>query len=131
MTGPPADRARLDALVGRAHGLGLWVRFYTLNGHAPNAQGWSDGYNFGSLAAVQPRWRAAIEAGVNFIATDQYRRLRGDPPLTRRRSQRRHYPARAGGGDVGGAGASVGSPLDSRVNDAWPSAFSLKRPRVR
>ncbi len=68
----PGDRARLDALVGRAHGLGLWVRFYTLNGHAPNAQGWSDGYNFGSLEAVQPRWRAAIEAGVNFIATDQY-----------------------------------------------------------
>jgi len=66
------DRARLDALVGRAHGLGLWVRFYTLNGHAPNAHGWSDGYNFGSLDAVQPRWRAAVEAGVNFIATDQY-----------------------------------------------------------
>ena len=68
----PADRARLDALVGRAHRLGLWVRFYTLNGHAPNALGWSDGYNFGSLDAVQPRWRAALEAGVNFIATDQY-----------------------------------------------------------
>jgi len=66
------DRARLDALVGRAHGLGLWVRFYTLNGHAPNAHGWSDGYNFGSLDAVEPRWRAALEAGVNFIATDQY-----------------------------------------------------------
>jgi hypothetical protein len=68
----PRDRARLDALVDRAHGLGLWVRFYTLNGHAPNAHGWSDGYNFGSLDAVQPRWRAAIEVGVDFIATDQY-----------------------------------------------------------
>ncbi len=68
----PADRARLEALVDRAHGLGLWARFYTLNGHPPNAQGWSDGYNFGSLDAVRPRWRAAIEAGVNFIATDQY-----------------------------------------------------------
>lgn len=68
----PGDRARLDALVSRAHGVGLWVRFYTLNGHPPNAQGWSDGYNFGSLDAVEPRWRAALEAGVNFIATDQY-----------------------------------------------------------
>ena len=68
----PADRARLAAIVDRAHDLGLWVRFYTLNGHSANAQGWSDGYNFGSLEVVQPRWRAAIEAGVNFIATDQY-----------------------------------------------------------
>lgn len=77
--GPPqagdwtaADRARLDAVVGQAHGLGLWVRFYTLNGHGPNAEGWTDSYNFGSLEAVTPRWRAAIDAGVDFIATDQY-----------------------------------------------------------
>lgn len=80
--GPPraagwtgADRARLDALVDRAHGLGLWIRFYTLNGHPPDVsdtQGWSDGYNFGSAAAVEARWRAAIAAGVDFIATDQY-----------------------------------------------------------
>lgn len=77
--GPPAaadwtaaDRARLETLVRRAHGLGLWIRFYTLNGHAPGADGWSDGYNFGSAAAVEPRWRAAIGAGVDFIATDQY-----------------------------------------------------------
>lgn len=77
--GPPragawtaADRARLDALVARAHALGLWVRFYTLNGHPPNDAGWSDGYNFGALDAVRARWQAAIEAGVDFIATDQY-----------------------------------------------------------
>ncbi len=77
--GPPragawttADRARLDALVTRAHALGLWLRFYTLNGHAPNDAGWSEGYNFGSPDAVGPRWRAAIAAGVDFIATDQY-----------------------------------------------------------
>lgn len=67
-----ADRQRLDAVVTRAHDLGLWIRFYTLNGHPANGEGWSDGYNFGSLAAVMPRWTAAIEAGVDFIATDQY-----------------------------------------------------------
>ncbi len=77
--GPPragawtdADRRRLEALVTRAHALGLWIRFYTLNGHPPNDQGWSDGYNVGSLDAVALRWRAAIAAGVDFIATDQY-----------------------------------------------------------
>jgi hypothetical protein len=67
-----SDRARLEALVGRAHALGLWIRFYTLNGHPPNAEGWSDGYNFGTLAAATARWRAAIDAGVDFIGTDQY-----------------------------------------------------------
>lgn len=70
-----ADRARLDALVARAHGNGLWIRFYTLNGHpAPeaDAQGWTRSYNFGSLAAAQARWRAARDAKVDFVATDQY-----------------------------------------------------------
>lgn len=71
----PADRARLDALVGRAHDHGLWIRFYTLNGHpAADAEkeGWTRSYNFGSLAAAQSRWRAAREARVDFVATDQY-----------------------------------------------------------
>lgn len=68
-----ADRTRLDALVTRAHGLGLWIRFYTLNGHtAADDLGWSAGYNFGSLAAATLRWQAAREAGVDFVATDQY-----------------------------------------------------------
>ena len=72
-----ADRARLDALVGRAHALGLLIRFYTLNGHAPAAdQGWSKGYNFGSLERAAVRWRAARAAGVDFIATDQYEAFR-------------------------------------------------------
>lgn len=66
------DRARLDRLVRRAHALGLWIRFYTLNGHGADDQGGSPGYNFGSLDLVRPRWRAAIDAGVDFIATDQY-----------------------------------------------------------
>lgn len=66
-----ADRERLEALVTRAHDLGLWIRFYTLNGHGPTADGWTGGYNFGSLEAVTPRWRAAVSAAVDFIATDQ------------------------------------------------------------
>lgn len=72
----PADAARLTSIVKRAHDQGLWVRFYTLNGHPPAAnQGWTEGYNFGSPAAVRARWQAAIEAGVDFIATDQYEGL--------------------------------------------------------
>lgn len=69
----PADAARLGGLVRRAHEQGLWIRFYTLNGHAAAAgRGWSAGYNFGAAAAVRERWRAAIKAGVDFVATDQY-----------------------------------------------------------
>ena len=70
----PEDAARLKALADHAHGLGLWLRLYTLNGHDPadESGGWSRGYNFGSLEAAKLRWRAAIEAGVDFVATDQY-----------------------------------------------------------
>lgn len=78
--GPPqaaawtaADEARLRALVSRAHAQRLWIRFYTLNGHSPEAsQGWYDGYNFGTVDAARLRWRAARAAGVDFVATDQY-----------------------------------------------------------
>jgi hypothetical protein len=78
--GPPAagewtsaDRDRLQRVVKRAHDNGLWVRFYTLNGHGPEAnQGWGDGYNFGTLDAARVRWQAAIDARVDFVATDQY-----------------------------------------------------------
>lgn len=67
------DRQRLQALVDHAHDLGYWIRFYTLNGYADDpGMGWSRGYNFGSREAVQQRWRAAIEAGVDFVATDMY-----------------------------------------------------------
>jgi hypothetical protein len=70
---PEAD-ARLRGLVRSAHDAGLWIRFYTLNGHDPNdtSGGWSPGYNFGSEAAARDRWRAAIRAGVDFVAVDQY-----------------------------------------------------------
>jgi hypothetical protein len=68
-----AETARLAAIVQRAHARGLWTRFYTLNGHLATAsRGWSDGYNFGSENAVRARWQAAIDAGVDFVATDQY-----------------------------------------------------------
>lgn len=77
--GPPqagawtaVDRRRLEALTARAHAAGLWIRFYTLNGHAANDEGWSDGYNFGGVEPAGVRWRAAIDAGVDFVATDQY-----------------------------------------------------------
>lgn len=68
-----ADRARLNALVDRAHAMGLWIRFYTLNGHAPaDGLGWTVSYNFGDETSARARWDAAIEAGVDFVATDQY-----------------------------------------------------------
>jgi hypothetical protein len=70
------DTARLTALTARAHARGLWIRFYTLNGHAAgDDRGWTASYNFGSPAAAEARWRAARDAGVDFIATDQYEDL--------------------------------------------------------
>ena len=72
-TAEEADR--LARTVRAAHQAGLWIRFYTLNGHSTERgehMGWTPGYNFTSLDAVNVRWRAAIDAGVDFIATDQY-----------------------------------------------------------
>jgi hypothetical protein len=72
----PADDQRLRALVDHAHQMGYWIRCYTLDGFSPaEDQGWGETYNFGSLAAVIPRWKASIAAGVNFIATDQVEQL--------------------------------------------------------
>jgi len=71
----PENMRRLQSLVDHAHAMGLWIRFYTLNGHdrAEEAScGWDAGYNFGSKAKALVRWRAAIQAGVDFVATDQY-----------------------------------------------------------
>ena len=71
------DNQRLKALVDHAHRLGYWIRFYTLDGFSPaEDQGWGQSYNFGSRMAVEKRWRASVEAGVNMIATDQYELLR-------------------------------------------------------
>ncbi len=70
------DMKRLQLLVEHAHEFGLWIRFYTLNGHDPDySLGWSSNYNFGSGEMVKERWRAVIEAGVDFVATDQYERF--------------------------------------------------------
>lgn len=72
----PEDDRRLRALVDHAHRLGFWIRFYTLDGFAPKEnRGWDAGYNFGSREAVELRWKAALAAGVNLIATDQYEDL--------------------------------------------------------
>jgi hypothetical protein len=73
------DAARLSVIVRRAHDAGLWIRFYTLNGLRPAelSRGWTASYNFGSRAAAELRWRAALEAGVDFIATDQYETFAG------------------------------------------------------
>lgn len=73
-----ADAQRLTALVSRAHALGLWLRVYTLNGHAGPGDGWTPSYNFGSPDAVALRWQAARRAGVDFIATDQYEAFAAD-----------------------------------------------------
>lgn len=72
------DDKRLRALVDYAHKLGYAMRFYTLNGHTPETgkeNGWDANYNFGSAGAVEKRWRAALQAGVDFIATDQVEAL--------------------------------------------------------
>jgi hypothetical protein len=75
-----ADRDRLRSAVEVAHRAGLWIRFYTLNGHSTSdgeRLGLTPSYNFKSLDAARVRWRAAIEAGVDFVATDQYEEFAG------------------------------------------------------
>ncbi len=78
-TGPRAHfDKRLRLMVDYAHKLGYAMRFYTLNGHTLEAgrqNGWDASYNFGSAEAVEKRWRAALQAGVDFIATDQVEAL--------------------------------------------------------
>jgi len=72
----PRDDRRLRALVDHAHKLGYWIRFYTLDGFGDGEdKGWGDTYNFGTHEAVTARWKAAIAAGVNLIASDQYEEL--------------------------------------------------------
>ena len=71
----PEKTNRLRALVDRAHANGLWIRFYTLDGATKDelsCRGWFRGYNFGSLDAARIRWRAAIAAHVDYLASDQY-----------------------------------------------------------
>ena len=70
------DIARLKSLVDYSHNLGFRIRFYTLDGFTDATnKGWDQNYNFGSLPAAKVRWLAARDAGVDFIATDQYEEL--------------------------------------------------------
>jgi hypothetical protein len=72
----PQDDRRLRALVDYAHKLGYWIRFYTLDGFGEGEdKGWGNAYNFGTREAVTARWKAALAAGVNLIASDQYEDL--------------------------------------------------------
>lgn len=71
----PESESRLRLMVQHAHAQGLWIRFYTLDGATPEQQkknGWFKTYNFPSLTAAEMRWRAALSAGVDYLATDQY-----------------------------------------------------------
>jgi len=56
----------------------------TENPRPTSSHGWFHNYNFGSLEAARLRWRAAIRAGVDFVAVDQYEdfaaELRGSKP---------------------------------------------------
>jgi hypothetical protein len=71
----PEKEMRLSALVRYAHERGFWIRFYTLDGGSAadeSARGMFHTYNFGSLDAARLRWQAAIRAGVDYVASDQY-----------------------------------------------------------
>ena len=43
--------------------------------HELSCNGWFHGYNFGSIEAARIRWRAAIQAHVDYLASDQYELL--------------------------------------------------------
>ena len=74
--GPPlagdwtSDEAtRLSALVAHAHAQGFRVRFYCLNGHTgPRVSP----YRFANDAAAAVRWHAGAQAGVDWLASDEY-----------------------------------------------------------
>ncbi len=82
------DEIRLRQFVTQAHELGLWIRSYALDGLSDRdlgRNGWDKGYNFGSREKASLRWMAAIRAGVDFIATDQYEDVAA---LVRRKERR-------------------------------------------
>ncbi|MBO0858677.1 MAG: hypothetical protein J2P21_09460 [Chloracidobacterium sp.] len=65
--------ARIKQFVDYGHSMGYLVSFYHINGFsAAENQGWTDEYNFGSKEAAILRWKAALDAHADFIATDQY-----------------------------------------------------------
>lgn len=69
----PETAARVKKFVEYGHSLGYLVSFYGVDGFTKEQnQGWTDEYNFGSLEAAKLRWKAALDAHADFIATDQY-----------------------------------------------------------
>jgi glycerophosphoryl diester phosphodiesterase len=70
--------ARLRSLVRQAHQGGLWIRIYTVNGANAaerSARGWFKTYSFSSMEQARRRWQAMADAGVDYIASDQYGEL--------------------------------------------------------
>ncbi|MDX2038921.1 MAG: hypothetical protein SFX72_19905 [Isosphaeraceae bacterium] len=63
------ERRRLEMLVAKAHESGFRVRFYCLNGGGPLT---SLPYRFKDQATARIRRIAAAEAGVDWVATDDY-----------------------------------------------------------
>jgi hypothetical protein len=73
-----AREERLRSLITRAHQLGYWIRFYTLDGGSAEQferMGWFVEYNFGSSNAAVQRWKVAVQDGADFIASDHYEEL--------------------------------------------------------
>ncbi|HZS52641.1 MAG TPA: hypothetical protein VFA54_17360 [Bryobacterales bacterium] len=65
----PEERNRLIELVEAGRSKGYWLRAWTLNA---DSTAWSPEDNFGSREALLARWRAAWEAGLDNVATDEY-----------------------------------------------------------
>ncbi len=66
---------RLREICDHAHRLGYFLRLYAINGLTPAQSaslGVNHGYSVGSREAAEVRWRAMIDAGVDFVATDDY-----------------------------------------------------------
>jgi len=67
-----ADAQRLKAIVTHTHEQGYRVRFYCLNGtYAPFALS----YRFRTPGQAHLRWKAARDAGVDWIASDDYKEI--------------------------------------------------------
>jgi hypothetical protein len=63
------DASRLSALLAHVHRQGFRARFYCLDGHTGPIV---SPYRFRDDDAARIRWRAAAEAGADWIATDEY-----------------------------------------------------------
>lgn len=68
----PAEAERISALATLAHRRGFRVRLYSLNGHTGAIGG---SYRFADDEAARIRWTAAAEAGIDWVAGDEYREM--------------------------------------------------------